>query len=648
LDWCQYETGGSAGIWTRQQVIKVINTTGPEITLADQSDPICTDDPTCGPGTVLLEASAEDDCSGAEALRWTVVIDEGNDNSLDQFYSAIGENVSQSVLLPLGTNRVLYSVEDFCGNVTTMEQLITMVSCKPPSPLCMNLATSLMPVDTDNDGLADWAMIEISASSLDAGSDHACGNPVTVAFSDDPTDVTRIFDCDDIGDNLVELWVIDDNNNTDFCTVTITVQDNFDVCPPGAQQRSVISGSVKTSITESVEGVDILLHGSALTSSTNADGAYAFPPMPHGGAYEVSPYLNSDHKRGVSTLDLIQLQKHLLGIKPLGDPYKMIAGDANHSENLSVMDIIVIRRLILGLIDTIPNNTSWRFVDADYNFQEPANPLGEPFPESYHIDPLNQDMLHVNFVAVKVGDLNGSVMNDLDNGDIVTRNAIKSLVFHTDDVRLNAGETTLIDLLCEKNSMIDAMQFTLQWPQDVLDIAPVSGVLDEANWNGGHLATGQMPISWTVFDKKTGPSDEVILTLAVTARQTIMLSEAGIEIGSGITPREGMLSTGELVMPELVIRPVESHEGGIVVYQNRPNPFTRKTMIPVVLPESMLTTLEIYNTQGELVYQNEMIARKGYNEWMVDAQGLGGQGVYTYRIATATEYRTLRMIVVGE
>src|SRR5690606_5391092 len=100
-------------------------------------------------------------------------------------------------------------------------------------------------------------------------------------------------------------------------------------------------------------------------------------PMPHGGAYEVRPYLNREHKKGVSTLDLISLQKHLLGLKELDDPYKFIAADANRSNSLSAMDIVTLRRMILGITDTFMNNTSWRFVDAAYVFADPSNPLEE-------------------------------------------------------------------------------------------------------------------------------------------------------------------------------------------------------------------------------------------------------------------------------
>lgn len=83
-----------------------------------------------------------------------------------------------------------------------------------------------MPMDTDGDGTVDWGMVMVQAEMFDAGSDHPCGNPVTVAFSADPLDVSRVFDCSDLGVNEIEVWAVDDRGLTDFCLTTIEIQDN--------------------------------------------------------------------------------------------------------------------------------------------------------------------------------------------------------------------------------------------------------------------------------------------------------------------------------------------------------------------------------------------------------------------------------------
>ena len=81
--------------------------------------------------------------------------------------------------------------------------------------------------------------------------------------------------------------------------------------------------------------------------------------------------------------------------------------DANNSGSISTLDIVDIRKLILGINANFTNNTSFRFVDADYVFENEENPFLEGFPELVNVNNLNAD-IETNFIAIKVGDLNGS------------------------------------------------------------------------------------------------------------------------------------------------------------------------------------------------------------------------------------------------
>ena len=68
---------------------------------------------------------------------------------------------------------------------------------------------------------------------------------------------------------------------------------------------------------------------------------------------------------GVSTLDLVAIQKHLLGITPFTEFDKFVAADINLSETVSAIDIVELRKLILGIYVDFPNNESWRFIDPE-------------------------------------------------------------------------------------------------------------------------------------------------------------------------------------------------------------------------------------------------------------------------------------------
>ena len=98
------------------------------------------------------------------------------------------------------------------------------------------------------------------------------------------------------------------------------------------------------------------------------------------------PERNDDHMNGVSTLDLVRIQKHLLGIEPFTTPYQYIAADANNSESVSAIDLVEIRKLILGIYTEYPNNKSWRFVDKGFTFDNPQAPW--PFAETIEIESL--------------------------------------------------------------------------------------------------------------------------------------------------------------------------------------------------------------------------------------------------------------------
>ena len=144
--------------------------------------------------------------------------------------------------------------------------------------------------------------------------------------------------------------------NKDFCTTFIVIDDNEGVCGD-----SLTGGLVETEESDPVEKVHVSLrdiNGQIVSSFvTDGDGFYHFiNPL---FDFNIEPKRNDNHKNGVSTLDLVAVQKHLLGLQPITSPYKLIAADANNSESVSALDLVEIRKLILGLYTVFPNNQSW-------------------------------------------------------------------------------------------------------------------------------------------------------------------------------------------------------------------------------------------------------------------------------------------------
>ena len=115
-----------------------------------------------------------------------------------------------------------------------------------------------------------------------------------------------------------------------------------------------------------------------------------------------------DVANGVSTYDMVLIRLHILGVEDLTSPYQLIAADANNSGSISTLDLLEIQMVILNMLDEYPNNSSWRFIDRAYEFPNPADPWEDDFPEYVLVQDIQQEIYDVDFIGVKIGDVNGS------------------------------------------------------------------------------------------------------------------------------------------------------------------------------------------------------------------------------------------------
>ena len=175
----------------------------------------------------------------------------------------------------------------------------------------------------------------------------------------------------------------------------------------GIDFEGMIAGKIVTPTGENVEGVEMILSGKEdKTMTTGTDGQFLFN-MENGGDYTVTPVKDINPLNGVSTFDLVLISKHILGITTFDSPYKYVAADVNQSSTITAFDMVQLRQLILNITTEFSNNDSWRFIDANHTFTT-VNPAAENFNESYTITELNGEMTGMDFVGVKIGDVNGN------------------------------------------------------------------------------------------------------------------------------------------------------------------------------------------------------------------------------------------------
>ncbi|MFT7605590.1 MAG: hypothetical protein ACI8VT_003185 [Saprospiraceae bacterium] len=505
FSWCIYEPNNpnTGGVWEHTQVIEVWNTEGPIIISDCPPLAFCSYDPNCESGAAQFSINAMDDCTDSLDLNYYYDIDLYNNGNID--LSGIGFEIAG--FFPLGDHKISWQVEDACGNITPCDQFFSIDDCLAPiinllngfsveigetatiEILAMAWDNPSSPPTYDNCGISSWL---VYSPSLGSGQSLP---PVEA-------DTSWIFDCDQLGIQTVDIWVQDINGNWAYVSTFVEVQDNDfpPDCPVSAYM--MISGLMETEAADLIENVMMQIETNAPgipdMAYSNVEGYYAYPELIPGGDYMIFPSLDTDPLNGVSTFDLVKMRQHILEIDLLDSPYQRIAADINHSGSITTLDILLLRKMILLIDTTFQNNTSWRFVDADFIFPNPENPWETLFPEYYEILEI-QDSMTADFVGIKIGDINNSAeTNGFKGVDDTELGAI--INFKTKDIDFQKGEEIMVEISCDQFKEVLGFQATLSFDPEVLEFINI-GNFNLENFNAesfgfSFLEQGLITSSW--------------------------------------------------------------------------------------------------------------------------------------------------------
>ena len=334
------------------------------------------------------------------------------------------------------------------------------------------------------------------------------------------------------------------------------------------------------------------------------------------------------------------MARHILSVKPLDSPYKMIAADIDNNKAVTTLDMIQLRRLILGVETEFANNTSWRFIDANYKFPDPKNPWLESFPEVVNVNDLNQSMITGDFVAVKVGDVTlDAVANQLMSD---SRSYAGDFRFSVEEQELLPGASYSITFKAEETAQLQGFQFTLQLDPEAAVITGLEyGVATKENFGTAYLSEGVLTSSWN----GVAPAGEAFFTLEVQAKKRTRLSNV-LQLNSRLTTAEVYQSSGQHLRPVLAFNNVAPAANSPELYQNTPNPFSGKTAIGFSLPEKGSATLTVTDLTGKRLKVMRGSFDAGYNEFIWEAADLPVTGVLYYTLETGNFTQTRKMVRV--
>lgn len=411
-----------------------------------------------------------------------------------------------------------------------------------------------------------------------------------------------------------------------------------------------LEGAVITENSSPINGVSLNLTGDLTNSfTTNTDGLYTFA-VDNGGSYEIAASKNNDvtTNNGVSTLDIILMQRHILGVQALSSPYKIIAADVNRSESVSTLDILYTRALILQTANSFPGGDLWTFVNSDYVFTDAQNPFPYEQTRSYS---SATELADQNFIGVKLGDVNNSWNNN------IAKSGTESLNFRIENSNSSFGETLEIPVYADNFSQISGFQMSMEWAENKLEFVEIENQAIELFFNTNQLNNGMLSCLWSTENLNgiSIDSETVLFTMKFEVISDFT-ETASISFNSSMTEAEAynheldimniQLDGGEFVLNEYL----NLNESEMSTVLNAyPNPFSESTSLVFYLPENTEVMFDLYSLTGQCLWTYSQDFTSGKHTLEFNGRNNQGEklspGTYILRFRANNTLKNHKLII---
>lgn len=608
----------------------------------------CLDPGSCTEGTVNLTENAVTIC-GNGYLNYSYKIDLFYNGSID--IQSSEDTVNQA--FPVGTHEIIWRANDNCGNVSTAcRYLFTIKDCNPPNLLCINgLTQNLEFPECEAKFDLNSFILQVNDNctpnqALDYGMKLV--SDTSSAF---PTDTSLTFGICEQGLHVLRIFVRDENGLTNQCNSYVLVQNNNGLCSCNIDADLALQGCAHTAdsslladytIRAELKGVP--LQGQPFTKPFQKlyqDSCYSidFSDLPLNGAYTGSIRASraGDPLIGVSTFDLVTINKHILGQQTFTSFFQTLGSDVNQSKTISTFDIIEIRKLILGIYDTFPNVPSWRFIlpMPDSNLTAFAA-VRDTY--AFNVPNLMADttLKGFDFIGVKMGDANRNA--SFQGQQVLDRGKGKALQLQAAEHHFHAGESRWIPVYLTENADLDGWQIALQADLSRLKIGNVRGVPPAFV---GLNELSELRVS-CVYDVPAQLSPhEPLMEIFVTALQATDLSEALLLNKNRLAP-EAYSAAGPAL--RTIQFSIGHKQPDLIISPPHPNPFSDHTVFDLELGAAQHVALELFNLSGTMLYQTTYALEAGSHRLQVPSSALPGSGVFTYRVIAGGLVKTGRLV----
>lgn len=407
-------------------------------------------------------------------------------------------------------------------------------------------------------------------------------------------------------------------------------------------QNTFISGLVESYAGDPITEVTIAATGDDEVESISDNiGAYSL------GTFEQSTYSLAGTKVDdfklsdlVTTSDIISSRRHILRLEEFESPYQTVAADVNGSKSVSALDLVEMRKIVLGIEEGFQSGLDWLIIPSVYDLSE--DPFS--FETTLDVSLADQDM-DLNFKGVKVGDVDNS-WTSLNNG----RKSSGSLALSLEQLSLK-DEVIEIPVVARDFNDISGYQFTINWDPKLLAYAGLENQALEGHFNEDMAGEGVLTTLWDETNGQSMDLENGATLFIMRFNVKDINANTQVELSSSVTEAiafNGQLNPLSIAAVSANVNLEELRNGKLELMQNVPNPFDYSTTIDFKIPRQGKARLSVINLLGEVIFFHEKEYRPGVYRvtWNRDQsiQALT-PGVYLYRLEINGQEVVKRMVI---
>lgn len=299
--------------------------------------------------------------------------------------------------------------------------------------------------------------------------------------------------------------------------------------------------------------------------------------------------------------------------------------------------------MILGHYSEFPANTSWRFVNKAFVFPNLNNPFETIFEEEITLTALPNTV--VDFVGIKVGDLNNSAAVECDDCQAFERpEGLYPLQLSRKAV-LRAGDLYTLPVRAGGDIPLIAWQSAFRFDPAYLELigpslGDVPGISAD-NFNLDQAEEGLIRALWfaepDAWEETSIQPGQSLFNLTFRVKQDLPENESLIRLDEVAMPNYAWTKEGRTLALQTAVS--SSREGGTeqidmpLWVRCRPNPSMGAVTFDIVaLPQLRRAQLNVFDAFGRRVWYRDLGSETGPNQIMVPEAASWPAGVYHWEL----------------